>query len=371
MADLMNSLSLSKIKQYVIASDYFIDLVRAFMVVPVNVRLYNSIAKDMITDYNKDGYLDINDFFEEVFNVKWTYTRLADYCQKIFAEGTAGVPGASMDDTLGFALGRNGLPAAGLVYSSSVDIISEEWIGDRYDYYYPEENEELFKLADAIKLLFNQRGVLCVTRDDAQSVDAATANLGVRTKFVNDQLLFGGIILLGSIEYEAYQNMKKSDDGGFGIVPVPLYREGSNDKYLTHIHVIGRAGAIARNTKKFVQCSAFLHYQSCNSLDIKNDYYEYTLVHGAAAGEHGVFGNIEMLKYIRQNVRTSFDKLYEDAIGFMYADVDENSVGNRFHNLLCSNGYQLDDIATKYAELQPQKASALKNLEDEYAKLPA
>ena len=104
---------------------------------------------------------------------------------------------------------------------------------------------------------------------------------------------------------------------------------------------------------------------------IKNDYYEYTLVHGAASGENGVEGNVEMLQYIRQNVRTSFDKLFEDAIGFMYADVDKDSVNNRYHALLADHGYQYANMASKYKELQPKKSDALKNLEQDYSKLPS
>ena len=388
MADLMGSLTLSTSKIYVVASDYFIDLIRAFFVIPVNVSLFNEIATKM---YPGVANPTIDTFFEEVkpcdcenedkatkcteecADGGWTYDRLMQFSQAIYqSSGTSGTE--NINDRLGFALGNNGLPAAGLIYTSSVTIINKEWndTDKKYDYSYPTKNTNLENLVAKISDMMEVNGIMYVTASDASSLNfegTKTPLLGIRNQFTTDKLLFGGIVLVGSLEYQAYQDMKTADRGGFGVVPVPVYQAG--DDYLTQIHVVGRAGAIRANTSKFVQCSAFLHYQSCNSLDIKNDYYEYTLVHGAAAGENGVFGNIEMLKYIRQNVRTSFDKLYEDAIGFMYADVDENSVGNRFHNLLCSNGYQLDDIATKYAELQPQKASALKNLEDEYAKLPA
>ena len=180
-------------------------------------------------------------------------------------------------------------------------------------------------------------------------------------------MLFGGIVTLGSLEYEAYQNMKTPTRGGFGVVPVPVYEQG--DKYLTAIHATAKGGAIRYNTEKFVQCSAFLHYQSSNSKEIVDDYYEYTLVHGAAGGPICVEGNIEMLQYIRQNVRTSFDKLFEDAIGFMYESVIEDSAKNRFHTLLADNGYQYD-VSDKYEELYSIKSQALQNLEYDYDKLP-
>ena len=364
MADLMSSLTLSLDKIYVIASDYFIDLIRAFFVVPVNVKLYNSIASDMIEDLNEDGAIDVNDFFEEVWNKEWTYTRLAQYCEKIYKEGEEGVTNASIDDTLGFALGRNGLPAAGLVYTSSVVVIHKTWNESRgdFDYAYPEENQELYDLSEAVKKLFGSRGVLCVNKDAAASVGATTENLGVRTQFTKDKVLFGGIILVGSIEYEAYQRMK-GEDTGFGLVPVPLYRDGSNDNYLTQIHVVGRAGGIARGTKKFVQCSAFLQYQTEHSTDILNQYYDYNLTYEAA---DGLDGNVDMLKYIRANVRTSFDRLLEDSISYFFQD---STTDSRWHVLLCMNDYSVD-IRGDYMTYAPAKHERLDDLIKRYEDLP-
>ena len=368
MADLMASLTLSLDKIYVIASDYFIDLIRAFFVVPVNVQLYNSIANDVLAeDLNGDGVKDVNDFFEEVWNKDWTYSRLATYCDKIFKEGDQNVTGASIDDTLGFALGKNGLPAAGLVYTSSVVVIHKNWnesLGD-YEYEFPQENAELYALADNVKNLFKQRGVLCIDGSAASSVGATTANLGVRTQFTKNKVLFGGIILVGSIEYEAYQRMK-GEDTGFGLVPVPLYRDNSEDNYLTQIHVVGRAGGIARGTRKFVQCSAFLQYQTEHSTDILNQYYDYNLTYEAA---DGLDGNVDMLKYIRSNVRTSFDKLFEDAIGFMYLNEDPESSANRWHTILCDNDYQVD-LRDYYKTHAPAKDARLDDLIKQYDQLP-
>ncbi len=388
MADLMGSLTLSTQKIYVVASDYFIDLIRAFFVVPVNVTLFNEIAPTMYPDVTNPT---IDTFLEEVKPCDcanedkdtactkdceeggWTYDRLIEFSQAIYKpNGTSTTE--NINDRLGFALGANGLPAAGLVYTSSVTIINKVWDKDakKYNYSYPTENQGLYDLAAKISDMMDKNGVYYVTTNDAQGLNfegTKTPLLAIRNQFTTDKLLFGGIILVGSLEYQSYQDMKTSTRGGFGVVPVPVYKAG--DDYLTQIHVVGRAGAIRANTEKFVQCSAFLHYQSCNSLEIKNDYYDYTLVYGAASGENGVFGNVEMLKYIRQNVRTSFDKLFEDAIGFMYADVDKDSAKNRYHALLADNGYQFAGMAKKYEELQPVKAQALQNLEAEYTKLPA
>lgn len=362
MADLMGSLTLSQEKIYVIASDYFMDLIRAFFVVPVNVNLYNSIAEDMIDDLNDDGAQDINDFFEEVLAGDWTYERLIAYAQKIYLDTNKTVDGEDPEDQLGFALPMNGLPAAGLVYTSSVVVIQKTPTDDGgFNYAYPDENEDLFNLFNAVNNLMNQTGIICV---DDKGTDLSV-NLRVRTMFSTNKLLFGGIILVGALEYESYQEMKSVDDGGFGVVPVPVYRKG--DSYLTQIHVVGRAGGIAHSTTKYAQCTAFLHYQSSHSAEVLNEYYDYQLTYDIA---DNLDGNVTMLQYIRQNVRTSFDKLFEDAIGFFYESSDPEAVNNRWHTMLCNDKYQITNMRDRYTKIVPTKKESLKELIAQYNTLP-
>lgn len=373
MADLMGSLTLSLDKVYVIASDYFLDLIRAFFVVPVNVNLYNRIADEMLAeDLDGDGEKDINDFFYEVEQGKWTYDRVAEYAAKIYKAGQGNTGGMSINDQLGFVLAQNGLPAAGVVYTStSITIINKEWNGTNYDYSYPDENLELEALASKLVWLFNSTGVKCVTSADAKTVGESTQLLACRKQFTSDKVLFGGVILVGSLEYPEYQRMKEGNSGGFGVVPVPVYKYNEeydpDQQYLTQIHVVGRAGGIASCTSKFAQCTAFVHYQSSHSTEILNEYYDYNLTYDTASG---LDGNITMLQYIRANVRTSFDKLFEDAIGFFFETTDENSAKYRWHSMICDAAYQLTNMRDQYKTLVGTKQTNLAKLVDEYDKLP-
>lgn len=376
MSDLMGSLTLSLDKIYVIASDYFLDLIRAFFVVPVNVNLYNRIAEQMLEeDYDGDGFKDINDFFYEVMEGKWTYARVAEYAAKAYVPAPGNTAGASINDTLGFVLADNGLPAAAMVYTTTtVTVISKTWNPDRgdYDYAYPDTNEDLVDLANALNSLFSSKGVKCVTGSDASSVGESTPLLGCRKQFTTDKILFGGVILVGSLEYSDYQRMKEGNSGGFGVVPVPIYKYNDeldpDQQYLTQIHVVGRGGAIAVCTAKFAQCTAFLHYQSSHSTEILNEYYDYNLTYDTASG---LDGNVEMLQYIRENVRTSFDKLFEDAIGFFYETVDDNSDTYRWHSQIVAAKYQLTNMRDVYDTYVGAKKANLANLiEKVYPSLP-
>ena len=370
MSDLMRSLTLNKGQIYVIASDYFIDLIRAFFVVPVNVNLFNQAVLEVdpkLQDYDKSGTVDINDFFFEVEKGEWTYDRLINYSQAIY-DRAAGTTSENVNDVLGFALGANGLPSAGMIYTSSVSVIKQTYNYDTktWTYTYPDTNADLGALMTKISTMMDIDGIMCMDANDAGILglqgDDKTALLGIREKFTNDTLLFGGIILVGSLEFDEYQAMKKS--GGFGVVPVPVYKKG--DSYLTQIHVVGRAGAITKNTTKFSACSAFLQYQTQNSTDILDHYYKYNLSYGAASG---VSGNVKMLTYIRNNVRTSFDKLFEDAIGFFFANSGINEA-NRYHTMLANSRYKFDKFTEEYDKLVGTKQANLAQLEKEYAGLP-
>lgn len=375
MTELMRSLTLNMGQVYVIASDYFIDLIRAFFIVPVNVNLFNqSLAKltPALTDLTKDGVVDINDFFAEVYAGNWTYERLVQYSEAIYSRAATNTTGAEQCiDTLGFALGKNGLPAAGMIYTSSAIVIQRTVDNGKQVYNYPDTPTKQFQ--DVIKgidnVLMEGKGVMMMTDGDAGTLglqgDNKTALLGIREKFTKNggSLLFGGVILVGSLEYTDYQNMSK--DGGFGVAPVPVYQKG--DDYLTQIHVVGRAGGITAKTTKFSQCSAFIQYQTKNSTDILNYYYEYNLSYGTAGD---VAGNVDMLAFIRNRIRTSFDKLFEDAIGFFYQNsgiTDED----RYHTLLTTYNYEFaNDFTNVYRITVPTKKANLTNLEKEYEKLP-
>ncbi len=380
--DYMKSLALSEDKMYCLASDYCTDLVRAFLVVPVNIKLMGQIAvADSTGDLNEDGTFNIADFYELVWGDEdegrapgFTYDAVARLSEAVYSDDN-GDGAMNYGDYLGFAAGRtSGLVSSGLIYTSSVSIITDtpstnETTGKTYPYSYAETNESLGQLFDALNNLFTKTGIVCVTDGDIGQ-PGMNDLMGVRASFAENYILFGGIIAVGSLEDTAYQEMRDDIGGGFGIAPVPLYKQSADDpqEYLTLVHNIARIVAISATTTKFEQCSAFLNYQSTNSSEIINEYYEEQLANavntGAAGGD-----NVKMLTYIRNHVRNCFDKTYEDAVSRYKLAEDNDAMNNRWHEILAQNQFRVTNIRTQYEALYKNKQKFLEDIIDEWSKL--
>lgn len=358
MYEYMQSNTLNEDKMYILASDYFVDLVRAFFVMPVHIGILEANGMPITGDLDGDGKFTVDDFYEEVRQNKWTYNKLIAYSSKVYSDtNNDGVK--NLGDMLGTAF-TSGTCTVGIMYTTNIEVI--EWNNEDGIYQYPTESPELYTLFDSIKNLVAQSGIVY----DNKKVDNVEAHLRIRKEFVENRMLFGSIIMLGSLEYTGYQQLKDAE--GFGVVPVPLYHEveeGSNESYLTSIHNAGSLGAISAATKKFAECTAFLNYQSeyrgleddIDSNDILTQYYDYKLQYDVADGSAGT---VEMLRYIRSNVRSAFDKCYEDAIGNYF-----NCEHDRWHYVLVDNQWSAD-VRPVYGEYAARKSGYMKTLTELY-----
>lgn len=350
MNEWMGSVTLSLHKTYVLGSDYFTDMIRAFFIVPVSIKLLESVGDGITGDLDKDGEFTIDDFYAQVNKGEWTYDLLMQYADAVAQDDGNGSTSKWLgDNQIGFAMAHGGVAGSGLLYTTSVVIIEKEWDTSKndYKYYYPDSNVKLENWITATTELFNAKGVILVPTSASSSdykIDqwGSTHLQAIRKRFSENAVLFGDIMMVGALEYQDYQDMH--DNGGFGVVPVPLYHdnEDKTDRYLTQIHNVGRPGAIAVNTTKFVECTAFLNYQSTNSTAILDQYYNYELMYNIAGG---ATGTVKMLQYIRDNVRTSFDKAMEDAIGVFKGEEAKN---RKISMLVSAESYQCKDIRGTY-----------------------
>ena len=370
----MKSLSLTPdTKIYCLGSNYCIDLVRAFLVIPVNVTLMNSITttetKDGLAgDRDGDGDHDIADFYQLVWNNEWTYDALAAYSNAIFVgNNTESANTDFADDVVGFILGTNsGMQGAAMLYTSSVKIINFNETTGKYEY--PATNADLTAFAKALSDLMTQNasnGICTVNKADVNKYDSSATSelMGIRHKFANNGVLFSAPAMVGSLEDAEYQEMRKGD--GFGVVPVPLYKayDANTNYYQTLVHNIARIVAIAKCSTEKSQASAYLDYVSRNSADILDEYYTVQLASAVSGGEAGNNNN-KMLTYIRNHVRTCFDKTFEDSIADYMLETDSGAYGKRWHYMLQTEKFSMPTISTQYEAYYLEKQ---RNLDTIYA----
>ena len=370
MNDWMNSLTLSQHKMYVLGSDYFTDIVRAEYIIPVGIDLLEEYGENITGDLDEDGEFTIDDFYAQVYAGEWTYDLLMEYADAVKIDDGNGDTTKCWvgDEQVGFAISSSGLAASGIFYTTSVVIIEKQWNEERndWDYYYPDDNEALGDFNKAVQELFAAPGVAYVKGDTSGDYNISTWGgsgsgnhiKAIRTRFSSGNILFGDIMMVGALEYAEYQSMREGS--GFGVVVVPLYDKDAGFKpdapYLTQIHNVARPGAIAKNTTKFVECTAYLNYQSTHSTDILNEYYNYELMYNIAGGAQGT---VEMLKYVRANVRTSFDKAMEDAIG-VFGGQDAYDI--KVLPMMTKSSWGIEDIRGEYKKVLETKRGYLTDL---------
>ncbi len=373
MYDLMSSLSFSTKKMYVLASDYLIDTVRAFFVVPVNIEMVNDIDVTMVAKYNYDGddKFDIEDFFTIIGQNEWNYEAVKALSGAVAKQ--VGEKPSLFDDTHGFALGStiSGIHGIGILYGTDVQIIQRK-LDPTTGYYnvsYPAKAGKYGEIADAIADLFRSQGVTTINNGSLQH----TPSMMINDLFSANQMLLGGVICAGNLELEEYQEMN-SNGQGFGVVPVPMWRafdesididvNGQNRYYRTAVHSVAKVAAISASTTKFRQVSAWLDYQTTHSSDILEQYYEEKLQYSIAGNNHN---NIAVLSMLRENVSTALDECYDDVIR-TYAGGDDV----RWCYLIRQGGSweNSGNIRTRYTDAIKIKAYRLENIRNMFNDLP-
>ena len=152
---------------------------------------------------------------------------------------------------------------------------------------------------------------------------------------------------------------------------LPLNKENpkeGREEYQTLVHNLARIFAISATTQKFEQCSAFLNYQSTNSSEILEMYYKQNLVAAVNAGDAAKH-NVKMLAYIRNHVRDCFDKTYEDVISNYQLTTDAQASSKRWHSMLYTAGYMVQNMDTLYKQERGAKQALLETVLAEWAKL--
>ena len=319
----MKSITLSDDKMYVLASNYTLDFIRAMSVIPVNVKLMNSISYDLLpkTDgiTKEDGETNVEYFYKQVYAGKWSYELLAAYSKAVWSGEENAY--SNLSDVLGFVVSTGGHTANTLFFNHSIQILKKtpiydiDEINDKHlvdcvcgDYLVkiPFTNDDFLAYTEHLYNTlseFGKNGIITVSQGASKQISE---------KFANDEVLFGGIASLYTLESDNYQ----AAHDGFVIAPIPIYMDGDN--YNTTVNINARAIALCNKTTSFEQSALYLDYLSKNSEDIVNEYFKEYFIND----ENNEDLNAEALKLIVSK-----------------ATLDRNQL---FYTIICSYSYGYD-----------------------------
>ncbi len=377
--DYMDCLTFSTKAEYLIASDYSVDISRNFYILPVNMDILVMKAALVVDDRNQDCMIDYDDFYDVIDDEEWTWNFIAHLCEVVKVESALG--GYSINDgTVGMAIdGSAGLAAAGLCYASELQIIDRtiDGVTGEYVYTYDTEGAALLQVATTLanSIALTDGFILHNSSDGFASSTEAIANA-----FSEGHVLIGNVILLGAIEQDSYRSMwdEENDRLGFVCAPMPLYQNGTAGEWTYHtvVHNLAKVFGIATTSRaKLDRALAFLDYASTHSTDILEDFYTWTILYDAANGDDH---NVEYLTNMKENMEYNLDKTVDDALGAVgstYAKVDGVSYySNRWHLILRDGQAGTEDdgygigaaIVSVYKGLYETKEDAVKKIQAQF-----
>ena len=278
--DYMADLRLMDGYQYLLAGDFFIDVLRTAHLILVNKQLYK--------DYYRTS---ADELYDTVSNYEWTHEKLHSLIVDLYVDRNQdGVKNAG--DQFGYA--DHSIWGASIPYATSgaTNFITRD--EDGIPTVTIQEGDRANQLAAAMTRLFN---------DESTSMEAAGSPLDI---FVRGEALITGGYFLGSLENESLRQMESDA----AVLPFPLLYS-SDRKYVTATHDTTEMGAILITSDDLAFISTVtevLNRETANILIPK--YYKESIQVQCVDDEKAA----AMIDIIHDNFDNSFILAYNNAL---------------------------------------------------------
>ncbi len=285
--DYMADLRLMDGYQYLLAGDYFIDVLRSAHLLLLNKEIYN--------DYHQ---ADPDGLYDTVTNFEWTYDKMNTLISSVYEDN--GAAGKSKGDVFGFITPEYWGGSIAYTISGNPNFIERD----------PDTGEPTVVLGADERARLLSTAMTTIFNNDNSSV-ALTAETELLTAFVDNECLILDYQRLGSLENVILRDMK----GDACVLPYPMLME-SDRKYTTSTHDTTEVGAIlstvpAANMEFITTVIEVLNRETANIL--MPEYYkeglqvQYVDDPKAAA----------MIDIIHDNFDNSFALAYNNVLGQM------------------------------------------------------
>ncbi len=252
---LMDDMTLTSERQVLIASDYFLDVLRAMLVLPFNLSMYAEYATD-------DA--DAANLYQMVMDGEWTWDQLLSYNGVASSAGSATID----DSRILMAIANGGMMASGFLYSTDYTIYKQD--GDKYT---------LKTTCDQLQQLFSKAGTLNGVRGIVILSGESKAVSDSNRKFTSGEALFATVNMLGILETTDFQEMAQ---GSLSILPVP--KLNTQLEYSTLTNSRARVGALSYHSTNQVAMSAYIQLSTEESGTVKDTYFDDAILGKYLAG---------------------------------------------------------------------------------------
>ncbi|MFA6947546.1 MAG: hypothetical protein WCQ72_01025 [Eubacteriales bacterium] len=298
MRDFMEDMTIGNDSAYILAGDFFIDVLRT-----AHGLIFN---KDLMTNLG----LDSSELYSTILDGKWTYDEFMNYINAGYAD-LNGDSQRDVDDQYGFVTLQIWGPSIPMIMSGDPGFITRDEDG------IPSiavNNEKSIKLLDKLLTLFYSDGVYYENQD-------------AETAFMNGKALFIGYQRLGSLEY--FRSMEDE----IGIVPYPKLDE-QQENYVTSVHDTTQVGVIPVTTSKLEMISAVTEALCRETQEtVIPAYYETALKVKYTRDDESA----QMIDIIHDNISQGFALAYDSSLGTIlmkgtfYTSLESNQ--NKFVSL--------------------------------------
>lgn len=338
--DYMNGATFDQDKLFILAGDYFIDIIRFAWVLFVNKQLFDAAYADTIYGTYEDvcNQADLDD---------WTYEDLIALARMGLVDAPGGNASKADENDTRVPMYLNNLSPRVFFYGSGVSVV--KWDSGKFGKGTPsiiastgEQMDNLITLSERYSDLFNATGVYY--KDD---VKASTS-----------QFMKGNIIMsmceLGEMESEEMRKTGLSR----GILPFPTYLR--NSSIHTVVHDQAEIGVILATTNEFTMASAYMQKLNEESADVLKDYYENSLKFKYSEGDEAT---LTMIDKVHDTIDSPFDGVI---VPYLCGLIENGSMTYQFFQNAAEN--QSSNFRAQMTSQIPQLQGALDTVLENYKK---
>ena len=246
--DYMQGTTFDPEKVYLVASDYFIDMIRMAWVIYVNVELYNEAWGSAYS---------LEDLYLMTLEGVWDYSFLMQLAEESHRDTVNQGITDKEDEVIGF-VGNSVMPRV-FIWTNGLSIA--EFDENGYPVELREALPDLYESALGYRDLYNNKGVM------------VTTNVLGSTELFLQKTSVLAMSVLGEMESEQVRSVEGLTKG---VMPYPKYGE-AQEWYHTLVHDQAEIAAIMNTTSKFTEASAWLQMMAEESVAVLGEYYEKTL----------------------------------------------------------------------------------------------